>query len=63
MLMATYGIYTDEVALELKRPFYDIDLPPNQKSFHELLETVNVFTLVSNSYDDIIISLHERYKA
>ena len=61
--MAKYGTYTDVVSLELKRPFYEIDLHPNQKIFHEELEKVNVFTLVSNSYDDIIIFLHEHFKA
>ena len=62
MLMAKYGTYTDVVSLELKRPFYEIDLHPNQKIFHEELEKVNVFTLVSNNYDEIIIFLYEHYK-
>ena len=62
ILLSKYGNCTDVVCLELKCPGYEIALPKKQKMFHEQLEKNNVFTLVSNCYDDIIIFLHEHYQ-
>ena len=62
ILLAKYGVHTDVICLELKCPEKTIILPKEQAQLHQRLETINVDTLVSNSYDEIIIFLHERYQ-
>ncbi len=62
ILLGKYDNYTDVVCVELKCPEKKIILPKEQLQFHQRLETINVSTLVSNNYDEIIIFLHEHYK-
>ena len=62
ILLSKFGTYTDVVSLELKCPEKNIILPDEQLEFHKQLEKVNVFTLVSSNYDEIIIFLHEHFK-
>jgi prophage antirepressor-like protein len=55
--------FTDVVAIELKNPNgYNIT-SVKQDEFIKRLHICNVETLVSNNYDDIIIWLHDHYKA
>ncbi len=62
ILLSKYGSYTDVICIELKCPEKKIILPKEQLQFHQPLETINVDTLVSNNYDEVIIFLHEHYK-
>ena len=48
--------------MELNCPGKAIELPDEQATSHKQMETVNVFTLASNSYDDIVIFLYDHYK-
>ena len=43
-------------------PEKKIILAKERLQFHQRLEPINVDTLVSNNYDEIIIFLHEHYK-
>ncbi|MFM7980481.1 MAG: hypothetical protein ACKPKO_14300, partial [Candidatus Fonsibacter sp.] len=54
--------FTDVVAIELKNPDGSNKRSPEQDAYLERLRGCNVATLVSNSYDEVIIFLHEHYK-
>jgi len=54
--------FTDVVAIELKNPDGSNKTSPEQDAYLERLRECNVATLVSNSYEEVIIFLHEHYK-
>jgi len=55
--------FTDVVAIELKNPNGSNKTSPEQDAYLERLRGCNVATLVSNSYEEVIIFLHEHYKS
>ena len=55
--------FTDVVAIELKNPNGSNKTSPEQDAYLERLRGCNVATLVSSSYDEIVIFLHEHYKS
>jgi len=55
--------FTDVVAIELKNPNGSNKTSPEQDAYLERLKGCNVATLVSSSYDEIVIFLHEHYKS
>ena len=53
----------DVFAIELKNPSGKGKLSQKQKDYHErLLTRCHVKTIVSNSYEEVVIALHEHYK-
>jgi len=50
------------VAIELKNPNGPNKTSPEQDAYLERLRGCNVATLVSSSYEEVIICLHEHYK-
>ena len=55
--------FTDVVAIELKNPNGSNKTSLEQDAYLERLRGCNVATLVSNSYEEVIILLHEHYKS
>ena len=54
--------FTDVVAIELKNPNGSNKTSPEQDAYLERLRGCNVATLVSSSYEEVIIFVHEHYK-
>ena len=54
--------FTDVVAIELKNPNGSNKTSPEQDAYLERLRGCNVATLVSSSYEEVIIFLHEHCK-
>ena len=55
--------FTDVVAIELKNPNGSNKTSPEQDAYLERLRGCNVATLVSSSYEEVIIFLHDHYKS
>ena len=56
------GDHTDVVAIGLKNPNGSNQLSIQQEEYIELLQNINVATLVSNNYTEIIDWVDEHYK-
>ena len=55
--------YTDVVAVELKNPNGQGCLSEEQSAYIDKLEKINVKTLISDNYDQIVKELTEHYNA
>ena len=56
------GDHTNLVAIELKNPNGSNQLSIQQEEYIELLQDINVATLVSNNYTDILDWVDDHYK-
>ncbi len=61
-LLPKNGSYAEATRTGLNCPAKTIILPKDQLQCHQRLETINVDTLVSTNYDEVVIFLHEHCK-